>query len=66
MKIGEKTLMEVCKLGKGSICCRYILLDRKGFKCVKFTKLHNYIDVRVAKGVIKARGNNCPGLMRMN
>lgn len=66
MKIDEKTLKEVCKVGQGEACCRYILLDGKGFKCAKFTKLHNFIDMKVAKGLIKARGNNCPGLLRMN
>lgn len=28
-------IRSVCKIGQGKNCCRYLVLDKKGFECAK-------------------------------
>lgn len=58
--ISNETLKNVCKIGQGANCCRYILCGQNGFECGKLTKLKESIDKRV--NIMAAKGDNCKGL----
>jgi hypothetical protein len=60
--IDKERLREICKLGQGADCCRYITAGPDGIRCQKFTSVGRYIDARVLEGTFVARGDNCPGL----
>jgi hypothetical protein len=51
----------VCKIGQGNTCCRYLVIGTQGFECVKNTDMKDYLDSRVAMETMVARGNNCEG-----
>lgn len=52
---------EVCKVGQGAECCRYLTMKATGWSCQKHTELRRYFDQRVAEGAMNARGDNCIG-----
>lgn len=54
-------IKEVCKIGQGHQCCRYLVMGGKGFECAKHTELKMLLDTRVATETITARGDNCEG-----
>jgi hypothetical protein len=55
-------IKEVCKIGKGAECCRYLGLSN-GFRCLKLTELRETIDERFTKGLpFTAQGDNCSGI----
>jgi hypothetical protein len=56
----EKHLSEVCKLGSGPACCRYLAFAAR-FECQKQGELRAVIDARSAAGTMKAQGDNCTG-----
>jgi len=56
-----KHLEEICKIGKGSACCRYIVAGKEGITCAKLTSLKVIIDRRVSHGSFIAQGDNCEG-----
>lgn len=62
MIIPKETLTDVCKLGQGSDCCRYITAGAAGIECAKHTGLKAIIDKRVEEGTFTAQGDNCEGL----
>ncbi len=62
MKIPQKYLLEVCKLGKGEVCCRYLSNNGGVWMCAKFTPLRAFLDKRSASGAMRAKGDNCEGL----
>ena len=51
----------VCKIGQGHDCCRYMVISASGFECVKNTDLKAYLDARVLMETMVARGDNCLG-----
>jgi hypothetical protein len=51
----------VCKIGQGNACCRYLVISGQGFECVKNTDMKAYLDSRVAMETMIARANNCDG-----
>ena len=51
----------VCKIGQGHDCCRYLVMGREGFECAKGTSLQPHLDTRVMTETITARGDNCEG-----
>lgn len=53
---------DVCKIGQGHDCCRYLTMGADGWNCEKHTGLGLIIDGRVSAGEMTARGDNCPGL----
>lgn len=61
MIITDQHLKEVCKIGQGKNCCRYLIMGMGGFQCAKFTNLKEFIDKRVLDNNIIARSNNCEG-----
>jgi hypothetical protein len=64
MKIPEKHVKEICKIGQGNECCRYITVGPKGFMCVKYTSIGRYLDSRVEANDMVAQGDNCDGIRR--
>lgn len=55
-------VQDVCKIGQGAECCRYLMAGGSGFECAKKTSLAEVLDARVETGSMAARGDNCPGL----
>ena len=58
MRLSAKKIKEVCKLGQGAECCRYLVCGVKGFECAKFTENKSLLDNRVY--TMTAKGDNCP------
>lgn len=53
---------QVCKLGQGAKCCRYLAVGKGGFTCLKGEpNTAEYLDARVAAGTIHSRSDNCTG-----
>ena len=55
----DKILKDICKMGQGADCCRYITVGPDGFECAKGTTLQATLDQRV--GIMVAKGDNCDG-----
>lgn len=56
-------LKDVCRMGQGSACCRYLLVDGDGIHCGKLAPVWaRQVDDRVKRGVFVANGNNCEGI----
>lgn len=55
-------IKNVCKIGQGASCCRYLVVGSKGFECMKFD-LNNkeFIDANWATVTHVAQGDNCEG-----
>lgn len=51
----------VCKIGQGNDCCRYLVMGAQGFECAKGTSLQSHLDARVITNTIVAQGDNCEG-----
>lgn len=62
MKITSQQLKEVCKIGQGNECCRYITVGPQGIECAKNTGLKITLDQKVNNGEMVAQGDNCEGL----
>jgi hypothetical protein len=54
-------VINVCKLGQGNECCRYLVMGSLGFECAKNTSMRSTIDNRVDMNAMVAQGNNCEG-----
>lgn len=52
---------EVCRIGQGNKCCRYLACGMDGLECLKDTSLARVLNARANAGVITARGDNCKG-----
>jgi hypothetical protein len=52
---------DVCKIGQGPECCRYLLMDGGGALCGKGTPTAAVIDQRVLAGTYGSVGDNCEG-----
>lgn len=52
---------DLCKVGQGAACCRYLAMSVRGWSCEKLTPLGRLLDARVERGEMNARGDNCPG-----
>jgi hypothetical protein len=56
-------IKEVCKIGKGSECCRYLTCGVNGFTCSKMNPfLKERIDYNVSNGKMIATSDNCDGI----
>lgn len=63
MKIIPEDMRDnVCKMGQGHDCCRYMVVSGDGISCAKNSQFHKTIDQRVALEKMTARGDNCEGL----
>lgn len=54
-------IINICKIGKGHDCCRYLVMSGKSWECVKHTSMATLLDTRVETKTITARGDNCEG-----
>ena len=52
---------DVCRIGQGHACCRYLIVGPAGFCCEKGGALATVIDARVFAEMMTARGDNCDG-----
>lgn len=50
---------DVCKIGQGNDCCRYLVAGVAGFQCVKLTSMKSVLDARGT--TMTAQGDNCEG-----
>lgn len=57
----NKQITDVCKMGKGYDCCRYLVLGSSGFECVKGNPMAYTLDARAEAKTMTARGDNCEG-----
>lgn len=57
----QQHIENICKIGQGEECCRYLLCGPNGFECAKHSKLKNIIDQRANSNLMAAKGNNCEG-----
>lgn len=61
------TVRDVCKIGKGKECCRYLIGSAHGFECAKYSKeLKLVLDARVRDNKMVAQGDNCSGVVRFS
>jgi len=61
LKISKIHLNQVCKIGQGNECCRYITVGPQGFGCEKHSDLKGVLDAKVNAGEMVAQGDNCAG-----
>lgn len=62
MMLERAYLREICRIGQGADCCRYLIGDDTGLHCAKHApELASQLDERVRLETIHARGDNCPG-----
>ena len=52
---------DICKIGQGHDCCRYLVMGSTGFACAKYSSAKSILDARVKNHDIVARGDNCDG-----
>ena len=57
----NKHVKDICRIGQGLDCCRYLIAGREGFECAKLTSLKKLLDDRVLQDNITAQGDNCNG-----
>jgi hypothetical protein len=53
---------DICKVGQGRKCCRYLLAGAEGFECAKLTEIKPVIDKKVRAGTFTSRGRGCLGI----
>ena len=61
MSLKNEHVSEVCCLGKGERCCRYLGMGSDGWQCLKHTGFRAAVDERFAAGQMAAKGDNCEG-----
>lgn len=60
MTLLPQQIIDVCKMGQGVDCCRYLICGGNGFECTKTTSLKDIIDTRVNQ--MNAKSDNCGGV----
>ncbi len=59
-------LMNICKLGQGAECCKYLGSGEEGFECMKADPARKAtVDVAWAHTRHVAQGDNCPGVPKV-
>jgi len=61
LKISKIHLNQVCKIGQGNECCRYLMDGPEGLECVKHTSIKELVDRRVEDKLRVYQGDNCAG-----
>lgn len=55
-------IKQVCKIGQGADCCKYLVAGMKGFECMKVNAADkNIVDQNWATTEHVAQGDNCEG-----
>ena len=62
MKLSDDQVKNLCKMGQGKKCCRYLVMSSEGFECAKKLEFKSVLDERVKQNTITAQGDNCEGL----
>lgn len=58
----NKDIDEICKIGQGADCCKYLTIGGKGFECAKVdAKWKSIVDKAWAENEHVAQGDNCEG-----
>lgn len=57
----NEQIKNICKIGQGNDCCRYLMMGSGGWECAKGTSLQRTLDIRAEFGKMTARGDNCEG-----
>lgn len=60
MALSMEHIKDVCKIGQGQDCCRYLVCGPNGFECHKVGSLKGAIDSRAL--YMTAKGSNCKGV----
>lgn len=60
MALSKEHIVNVCKIGQGKDCCRYLLCGATGFECGKLGPLKGMLDNRVS--YMLAQSDNCEGV----
>lgn len=60
MSLSPQQIIDVCKMDKGTDCCRYLICGGNGFECAKMTSLKDAIDARINQ--MNAKSDNCGGV----
>lgn len=56
----SERMKEICKIGQGNDCCRYLACDDKGFCCLKSVpEMKKTVDAKVNR--MNAQSDNCDG-----
>jgi hypothetical protein len=59
----NQNVINICKIGQGANCCKYLLAGTEGFECAKHEGEKQMID-RVWNETKNAQGDNCEGLSK--
>lgn len=60
-------IMQVCKIGQGAACCKYLAGGVKGLECLKVNpSFKSIVDDNWAKNEHVAQGDNCEGQENLN
>lgn len=60
MVLDMEHVKDVCKIGQGHNCCRYLICGANGFQCEKLGPLKGVIDRKVQ--YMSAQSDNCEGV----
>lgn len=63
--VSSEHVKEVCGLGKGELCCSFLLMGPGGWKCAKSVGNESFFIMLLERrldGKIRAIGNNCNGI----
>jgi len=61
MKLNEH-VKHTCLIGKGNLCCRYLVIGPNGLECVKnIMEMKEHLDAKVNAELMVARGDGCEG-----
>ena len=61
-RVTSEHATNVCKMGQGNECCRYLIGSPNGLECAKnIIRIRRFTDMRVADEDMVARGDNCEG-----
>lgn len=56
-------IQNICKIGQGDLCCRYLVVGSAGFECMKISPGNKAtIDKAWANSDHVAQGDNCAGV----
>jgi hypothetical protein len=58
-------IINVCKIGQGAACCKYLLVGPGGFECAKEEGYKELVD-KAWNSSKNAQGDNCNGLSKEN
>lgn len=61
--LSEEHIQNVCKIGQGNDCCRYLVAGSSGIECAKHSSLKKILDDRADAKQMVAQADNCEGVI---